>query len=233
MWEPTRMLANQHGLQQRQCPLGQASLAAAYKDANLRHTNQSVGAALTSGQLLWSAPSNSKSSSSKNVSRLRYQSSRPIQKSTTSAYCPVAGSQSPSCQRKEDQLAHSHPAATARMTSWLTVTQLPTQGRPAGSQSPSCQREEDQPVRSHPAANARKTSWLTVTQLPTQGRPAGSQSSSCQRKEDQLAHSHLAADARKIDKQACCGWSSTSIHGVHPALSCNSCRIEAKKLGII
>jgi hypothetical protein len=35
MWEPTTMLANQHGPQQHQGPLGQVSLATANKDVDL------------------------------------------------------------------------------------------------------------------------------------------------------------------------------------------------------
>lgn len=70
MWEPTIMVANQHGLQQHQRLLGWTPLATVNKETYLQHASQSVGAALTLRQLIWSTHSNSMSPSSNTISWL-------------------------------------------------------------------------------------------------------------------------------------------------------------------
>jgi hypothetical protein len=140
------MLANQHGPQQRQSPLGRVSLATAYKDADLRRANQSVGATLTSGQLIWSWSTHTATA---NVWAVTL-SADPL------ASSHLDPSRSPPPALTALQPVQSHPAADARKTSRLRVTQMPMQGRPTSSQSPRCRRKEDQPAHSCLAAEARK-----------------------------------------------------------------------------
>jgi hypothetical protein len=77
-WEPTTMLASQHGRHQCQRPLGQALLVTANKDADLQCASQSVGATLTLGRLIWSAHRNKQVSNSNTISQLCQRSPRPI-----------------------------------------------------------------------------------------------------------------------------------------------------------
>jgi hypothetical protein len=100
MWEPSTMLANQCW-HQRQCPLGQVSLATTYEDADLRCANQSE-------QLL---PQDS--SSGAHTATVSLQAATRSADFTTGHLDPLG---SPPTALTALWSAHSQPAADTRKT---------------------------------------------------------------------------------------------------------------------